>query len=166
MNLPSVWTEPFADSLFNRLREEAAVRFRLHALPEDPQAWAARRTALRDRLWQSLGTRPEPGLPLECREHGRIACDGYTVRNIVYQSRPGVFVTGNLYVPDGRGPFPAVINLHGHWSQGRLAERVQSRGHSLARNAMSAFGWTPSAPWSTPRGMASSSTTARTSAPR
>ena len=43
-------------------------------------------------------------------------------------------MTGCLYVPDGDGPFPAVLNVHGHWAQGHLSERVQARGHSLAKN--------------------------------
>ena len=60
--------------------------------------------------------------------------DGYTVKNIYYQSRLSLYVTGNLYIPDGKKPFPAVLNVHGHWAQGRLASRVQDRGHSLAKN--------------------------------
>ncbi|MEX0884573.1 MAG: acetylxylan esterase, partial [Cyclobacteriaceae bacterium] len=50
-----------------------------------------------------------------------------------------------LYIPDGKGPFPAVINMHGHWREGKVAESVQSLGHSLAKNgyvclAIDAFG--------------------------
>src|SRR5690606_28867153 len=39
-----------------------------------------------------------------------------------------------LYVPDGKGPFPAVVNMHGHWTEGKAAESVQAVAHSLASN--------------------------------
>ena len=45
-----------------------------------------------------------------------------------------MLVTANLFVPEGEGPFPAVVAVHGPWAQGKIAERVQCRGHLLASN--------------------------------
>lgn len=47
--------------------------------------------------------------------------------------------------PRDPAPFPGVLCVHGHWAQGRLAERIQARGHLLAKNgyvclAVDAFG--------------------------
>ena len=145
MKLPNVWTESFTDHINKQLKIEAARLFRTYQLTADLKGWQKKRTELRKQIWECLGTSVDHKLDLDYREYGTIKMDGYAVKKITYQSRPGFHVTGNLYVPDGKGPFPAVINMHGHWSQGRLAERVQSRGHSLAKNgyvclAVDAFG--------------------------
>ncbi len=61
--------------------------------------------------------------------------DGYTVKNIAFQTRQGIYETANLYIPDGPGPFPAVINIPGHWDKAKLdTSGPQAVGHSLALN--------------------------------
>jgi hypothetical protein len=132
--IPTVWTEPFKDFLNNSLRAEAARGFRIHQLPTDLAAWKIQREKLVATIWEKLGVSIDHQLALDYHETGTIQLDGYVVKNIYYQSRPGLYVTGNLYVPDGDQPFPAVLNVHGHRPQGRLAENVQNRGHSLAKN--------------------------------
>jgi hypothetical protein len=42
-------------------------------------------------------------------------------------------VPANLFVPAGPGPYPAVLNVHGHYSQGKIAVNVAARGHLLAQ---------------------------------
>ncbi len=60
---------------------------------------------------------------------------GYSIKNIYFQTRPGVYATANLYVPDGKGPFPGVINMLGHWQKGKIDPTgPQAVGHSLATN--------------------------------
>jgi hypothetical protein len=145
MKLPKVWNEPFTDYIPSALKNEAAKLFRIHQLPGNLEEWKTARENLRKNIWKSFGVRLEQGVALDYCETGVTKMDGYEVRNIYYQSRKDFYVTANLYVPEGKGPFPAVINVHGHWSQGRLAERVQDRGHSLAKNgyvclAVDAFG--------------------------
>ena len=134
MIIKDVWTDKFSDYINNQLKLEAERLFRTFQLIPDKKLWQKKRIALRERIWASLGAGIDHKLDLDYRESNSIQMDGYTVKNIVYQSRPGFYVTGNLYIPDGMGPFPAVINMHGHWSQGRFDEHVQARGHLLARN--------------------------------
>ncbi len=132
---PKVWFESLNDYLYNSLKLEAARRFAVNQVPVlEPALWKNYAKELRSKIWNSLGTVYDAKLDLDYKEHGSVKMKNYSVRKITYQSRPGIYVTGNLYVPKGRGPFPAVINMHGHWAQGRLAERVQQRGHLLAMN--------------------------------
>jgi hypothetical protein len=145
MNFPKVWREPLNDYIPSTLRMEAARLFRIHQLPDNLEKWMVKRGNLKDRIWNSLGVRVDNSIPLDYHETGTVDMDGYKVKKIYFQSRKDFYVTGNLYVPEGKGPFPAVICLHGHWQRGRLAERVQARGHSLAKNgyvclAVDAFG--------------------------
>ena len=65
---------------------------------------------------------------------GVVAREGYRVEKVCFQAADQRYVTGCMYVPSGEGPFPAVLNVHGHWTDGHLAERIQSRGHLLALN--------------------------------
>jgi hypothetical protein len=134
MRIHNVWTEPFSDYIENSLMQEAAKLFRIHQLPANLESWQICRDELRGNIWENLGVTYDNSLDLDLRETGEIKMDGYRIKNVYYQSRPGIYVTGNLYIPEGKGPFPAVIGMHGHWAQGRLAERVQGRGHSLAKN--------------------------------
>jgi len=134
MQIPNVWTESFSNYIENNLKNEAANLFRIYQLPDTLESWQKIRVELCKNIWKNLGVFYDNSLDLDLRETGEIQMDGYTVKNVYYQSRPGLYVTGNLYTPDGDGPFPGVVGMHGHWSQGRLAERVQSRGHSLAKN--------------------------------
>ena len=132
MSIPNVWTEPFGSQLQKHCMHEAATRLRMFAL--NPETWQEDREEIWNRIAEAMGLHYDPELPLEYKEYGKpIKMDGYTIKRVSYLGAPGRYVSGNLYIPDGKGPFPAVISVHGHWVQGRLAERVQTRGHALAK---------------------------------
>lgn len=46
--------------------------------------------------------------------------NGLRIENIVFESIPGRYVTCNLYIPDGNGPFPASLELCGHGLNGKV----------------------------------------------
>jgi hypothetical protein len=127
----NVWTEPGGHILKERLRQEARLLHQLHQPPARLEEWTRKRLVLRERLLKTAGVFPSPGA-LDVREHGTIRMDGYRIVKLTYQSRPGLRVTANLFVPDAKGPFPAILNVHGHYAQGKLAVKVAARGHALA----------------------------------
>lgn len=131
MILPKVWSEGFNGHEGEKLELMAAEYSRLHELPLELAEWDP--AALREKIWNSLGVSIDHELDLDIRTTGIVQQDGYTIRKIAYQSRKDFYVTANLYVPDGEGPFPGVINMHGHHQDGHLAGRVQERGHALAK---------------------------------
>lgn len=126
-----IWTEPGGHLLQQALRQEARALNLLHQPPTRLEVWNTQRQQLRARLRETMGSFPEPPA-LMLREHRKLKMPGYEIRMITFQSRPGMHVTANLYVPDGRGPFPAVLNVHGHFPQGKIASLVAARGHMLA----------------------------------
>ncbi|OQA85884.1 MAG: Acetyl xylan esterase (AXE1) [Lentisphaerae bacterium ADurb.Bin242] len=134
--IPKVWNNISGNDGELALRMEASRRFRQWAeLPcGSKKEWNAHRQFLRKTIWEKVGVKYDSELPLDCREYGTVRMKGYSIRKLAYQSRKGFYVTANLYVPDGKGPFPGVINMHGHWQQGKIAERVQARGHLLAQS--------------------------------
>ncbi|HRE99640.1 MAG TPA: acetylxylan esterase [Pirellulaceae bacterium] len=91
-------------------------------VPESLEAWEVRRAEVRQRILvaNALWPMPERGEVKGVR-HGRIERDGYAVERVYFESLPGMFVTGSLYLPTGKpGPFPAVLSPHGHWADGRF----------------------------------------------
>jgi dienelactone hydrolase len=130
----NVWTEPGGKILKENLRQEARLLHQLHQPPALLAEWNKKRQELRKRLLETAGVNPEQsGLGVDVREHGTIQMDGYRIVKLTYQSRPNLRVTANLFVPDAKGPFPAILNVHGHYPQGKLAEKVAARGHAFAK---------------------------------
>jgi hypothetical protein len=85
------------------------------------EQWKKRVAELREQILASAGLLPMPEkTPLNAHIFGRIDHEDYTIEKVYFESYPGFYVTGNLYRPKGNGPFPAVLNPHGHWEHGRL----------------------------------------------
>jgi dienelactone hydrolase len=110
--------------------------------------WTRRARDIREQVLVSCGLWPMPEkTPLDARVFGRLERDGYSVEKVLLQTHPGFFLGGNLYRPlgQGPGPFPAVLNPHGHWDHGRLedSERgsVPARCIGLARQGIVAFSY-------------------------
>lgn len=80
--------------------------------------WESVRDTYRRQLYEMLGLQPLPARsPLDTKITGKIEHEKFTVENIVFESRPGLYVTGNLYVPKGlkkEEKAPAVLYVCGH----------------------------------------------------
>jgi uncharacterized protein len=68
--------------------------------------------------------------------------DGYIVENIILESFPGFYVTGNIYRPiNANGKNAAILSPHGHAQDKRLKEDVQYRSAVLARMGAIVFAY-------------------------
>ena len=77
--------------------------------------WEKYRDKRIDLLKASFGDFPKSKTPLEARVTGTFKGDGFQVQNIVFQSRHGVFVPANLYLPlEPLQNMPAIIINPGH----------------------------------------------------
>lgn len=82
----------------------------------------ARNKLMREKFIESLGGLPPRSSPLNPAVTGIVQCDGYKIEKIIFESRPGVFVTSNLYLPNGIGsPQGAVLFLCGHMEEGKCS---------------------------------------------
>lgn len=117
-----------------QLRLEASRYAQLHRLPPSAAEWATFAAQLTARLKHDMALAYEPTLPLDLRVTGMVEGEGYAVQHISFQSLPGVLATASLYVPEGTGPFPAVLITHGHWPDGRRAPLFQSVAQVLAKS--------------------------------
>jgi hypothetical protein len=112
------------------------------------EQWQQRAHAIREQILVSCGLWPMPQkTALKPHIFGKIERDGYSVEKVYIQTFPGFYLAGNLYRPlgHGNGPFPGVLNPHGHWKEGRLTDTkdgsVAARCISFARQGMVAFSY-------------------------
>jgi dienelactone hydrolase len=102
--------------------------------------------ALRQDYLDMLGLKPLPErTPLKAVVTGRLEREGYTVEKLHFQSRPGLYVTANLYLPrPATGRYPAILYLCGHYSQmkrdgAKSAADCQSHGIWFATHGYAAL---------------------------
>ncbi len=88
-----------------------------------------------------LGRRMVIDWPLYGKVTGETKSKGFHVERIYFESIPGRHVTGNLYIPDGKGPFPVVLVVAGHTANGKIG--YQSVATLLAQNKIAAFAVDP-----------------------
>lgn len=128
--------EPAHDCPVTRMMVFEADRLRrinqLEA-PENAAELKAFQKKLRRKLLEKTGAVYDGSLPVDIKEFGKLQRDGYTITKLTYQSRPGVHVPALLYVPEGDGPFPGVVHMHGHFATGKLGARIQQLSQSLAK---------------------------------
>jgi len=117
-------------------------RRRLLAIQRENMAWSKVKSRddwerFRDQrlnaLRESLGQFPPPPKDLNIETTGHIEGDGYRIENIVFESRPGLLVTANLYLPAKPSQsMPAVLFSHSHHNPKTQGE-LQDMGATWAR---------------------------------
>lgn len=84
----------------------------------DRAAYDARRKAMHGRMMEAMGEWPER-TPLNARTVATVGKDGFRVEKVLFESMPGLFVTANLFIPDGEGRRPAIVMSCGHSDDGK-----------------------------------------------
>jgi dienelactone hydrolase len=115
-------------------REEANARDRAAwANITDRASWEKYRDAKVALLRQSLGAFPERPKHLKVTTTKTIEGDGFHIENIVFESRPRIVVTANLYVPaNQRTSMPGMVIIHSHHNPKTQGE-LQDMGMTWAR---------------------------------
>lgn len=130
-----------AKELSRMLAEDARTRIR-DVNRRDGQAWNEVKTRadwekFRDvrlrALRESLGPFPPVPKDLKVRVTGRHDGEGYRVENVVFESRPGLLVTANLYRPaDPPKSMPGILIAHSHHNPKTQGD-LQDMGMTWAR---------------------------------
>ncbi len=111
------------------------------------EEWLRFARELRTHILVSTGLWPMPErTPLNAKIYDRIERGDYSIEKVYFESYPGFFCTGNLYRPLGKkGPFPGIINPHGHHKDGRFAhdekKSVPGRCINFAKRGIVAFAY-------------------------
>src|SRR5205807_4873390 len=101
--------------------------------PADLKTWEARRKLVREQVLVAEGLWPMPEkTPLNPVIHGKVDRDDYTIEKVFFASRPGHYVSGNLYRPKGKtGKLPAVLFAHGHWNNARFFDAGETEARKM-----------------------------------
>ncbi|HJT76438.1 MAG TPA: prolyl oligopeptidase family serine peptidase [Gemmataceae bacterium] len=95
--------------------------------------WEARRPRLKQEYFEMLGLWPLPEkTPLHPTVTGTVERGDVVIEKVYFQSRPGLYVTGNLYRPKKvTGKLPAVLYVCGHSGRGRDGNKTAFQDHGM-----------------------------------
>src|SRR5215212_2193324 len=127
-----------AQAMINAFLKQEAVRLDGKFLEgiTNRQQWEDRRETLRREYLEMLGLSPMPErTPLNAQVTGSIDREeGFRVEKLHFQSRPKLYVTGNLYLPkDAKAgaKLPAVLYVCGHSGRGRDGNKTAFQHHGM-----------------------------------
>jgi dienelactone hydrolase len=141
-----VWTEGeravvhpdqmWEESLRARVREAAMAERRDWEKIGSVADWEKFRKPRLDALRASLGSFP-PRTPLRAEVVRRLDYgDGFVLESVIFESRPGLLVTANLYLPSKiAGRIPAIVAVHSHHFP-KVQSELQDLGMTWARSGV------------------------------
>jgi len=122
---PRYLTAKMSEARSRRLAELSAMR--------TEAAVRARIEKVRDTVWRLIGG-PLEKTPLKPQIVGTIDRGAYRIEKVIFESRPEVFVTANLYIPNRhQPPYPGIIHPLGHAENGKASYTYQYISQTLAR---------------------------------
>ncbi len=134
-SLPLVLPKNHPDLIAAKLKLDASIKYTENQLPTNLKDWETTRIQLRNEISNKTGLLINHKLALNIKETGTIKMNGYSIKKIYFQTRPGIYATANLYIPDGKGPFPGVVFMIGHWPKAKIdTTGPQAVGQTLASN--------------------------------
>lgn len=142
----------FSQKAFNVMDWKTDVSVNTHLVQQMQEQYAGRRVRLAKALSSRsslvayqrevrrkfrilLGDLP-PRSSLNPKVTGQLQRDGYSIEKVVYESFPNHHVTASLYVPEGKGPFPAALLFCGHEDVSKATESYQKTAILLAKNGL------------------------------
>jgi cephalosporin-C deacetylase-like acetyl esterase len=93
-------------------------------------------------IWKMLGG-PLDRTPLNARVIGSVERPGYRIEKVTYESRPRLYVTANVYVPEGTARRPAILGPLGHSANGKAWPSYQRLFSNLARKGYVVLAYDP-----------------------
>ena len=91
---------------------------------------------------ESIGGFPER-TPLNAKVVDKMSREDYRIEKVIFESQPRHYVTGVMYLPKGKPPFPGVLVPCGHSANGKASEPYQRACILLAKNGLAAFCYDP-----------------------
>ncbi len=83
---------------------------------------------VRERIRSCFGPEPKR-TPLKPQITGVVERDAFKIEKVIFESRPGMLVTANLYLPKGREyPLPGVVGTCGHTTNGKAGYQEFAQG--------------------------------------
>ena len=97
-------TNDEGEKLIKWFKREGAMLRLAESMPKTIDEWKHRKRVLREELAKSFGEIRQCAEPPDIVHCGSVLGDGFDVENILIQTRLGVHITANLYLPHGIKP--------------------------------------------------------------
>jgi dienelactone hydrolase len=119
-----------------RMQEACLRESRAFAAVSTRAEWEKHRDERIRALRQSLGEFTPVPADMKVRVMRELQGEGYLLRNVVYESRPGLWVSANLYLPSKTpGKMPGILISHSHHTSKTHGE-LQDMGMTWARSGV------------------------------
>src|ERR1022692_1755330 len=140
------WTDGH-NMLVHYLNKQALVyldtRAKKIARLKTKEDWIKRQKKVNDLLMKTVGPFPVK-TPLNAKVTGIVKKEGYKIEKIIYQSMPGFYVTGCLFLPDGiKGKGPAILFVSGHTQESFRSVEYQIMILNLVKKGFIVFAIDP-----------------------
>lgn len=123
--------------VYNRSADSFSLGRKMKDSLMSPEDLKMHNAFMREKLIRALGGLPENTGALNDRITGIVQCEGCRIEKVVFEARPKVYVTANVYVPDAvsssRG---AVLFLCGHHDSAKHAEVYQKVCRYIAKTGL------------------------------
>lgn len=129
----SIESVPKNEQFLHYIRHQFDESRKKDLLPKTLSDWEEYRQKVHDVLAENVGLIKEEQCELNPQKIAEIKKEGYRIEKLILQTFPEIRATAFAYVPDGEGPFPAVLCVHGHWAGAKQEPAIQSRCIGLAR---------------------------------
>ena len=140
------WNNP-GSLVLNHLTKQAEDYYKIRdneiARLKTKNDWIKRQQVVKNKLNELIGTFPRKEA-LNPEITGIIQKEGYRIEKIIYESVPGFYETGCLYIPDKiNGKAPAILNVFGHDQASFREEYYQVIITNLVKKGMIVFAIDP-----------------------
>jgi dienelactone hydrolase len=140
------WNNPGSLAI-NHLTNQAEQYYRTRdeeiAKLKTASDWQKRQQVIKNKLTEIIGDFPKKEA-LNPEITGVIQKEGYRIEKIIYESVPGFYETGCLYIPDKlNGKAPAILNVMGHDQYSFREEYYQVIITNLVKKGMIVFAIDP-----------------------
>jgi hypothetical protein len=130
------WLRSLADEAY-RKRADRIDGLNTAEQVRERQKWA------RETFWRLAGGPPER-TALNVRTTGNLERERYRVEKLAYESRPGEWISANLYIPkSGASPYPGVLFQLGHSANGKAYDSYQRCCQGLVQLGFVALAFDP-----------------------
>lgn len=125
-----------ANDVKRRMQEACLRESKAFAEVTTKAQWTRYRDIRIQKLKESLGAWPEPPKDMRIIVTRKLDGDGFVIHNIVYESRPGLWVSANLYLPSNPpAKMPGILISHSHHTPKTHGE-LQDMGMTWARSGV------------------------------
>jgi cephalosporin-C deacetylase-like acetyl esterase len=135
---PNALYHHMAGQAYNYLDKRSAKVAAINTL----SGWQQRQQWIKKTLQEVVGSFPAK-TPLNATITRSYDKEGYHLENIIYESRPGYYVTSALYIPDGAKKAPAIIYCSGHSDNGYRSNGYQNEILNFVKKGFVVFAFDP-----------------------